>query len=122
MAAEDGPTVGGPMSESERLQRVQQNYCCGEDRDSARKKDKELAHRIKALLNHPDILEYSLVDAYYYDYATIPFEILDKEGFYRDMYLIYGITEKGELVSKWVGRYDLDSDTPVVNGCVEERK
>lgn len=122
MAAEDGPTGGGPMSESERLERFQRDCGYSEDIEHATEQDNKLSKRIRELLNHPDIGEYNLVDAYYYDYSGIPWEIVDKENFFRDMYFIYGISTKCEIVSKWVERYDLDSNRPIVNGYVEKRK
>jgi hypothetical protein len=32
--------------------------------------------------------------------------------------MIYGITTKGEMITKWVERYDLDSSDPIVDGKV----
>lgn len=86
--------------------------------------DQEFCSRIAALLNHPDIDTYCMVDAFYYDNSVIPQEIIDKHNCYRDMYLIYGITTKGEIISKWVERWDLDSDGPILDGKViqEENK
>lgn len=103
------------MSESERLQRYQQHlrdYCDSSYDDSI------LEQRIVDLLNHPDIDRFCLVDAYYYDFSVIPREIQQKNNFYRDMYLLYGITNSGEMVTKWVERWDLDSDDEIVNGVV----
>lgn len=96
------------MNESERLQRY--------IRDKDDELDATFAKRIAELLNHPKIDEYCMVDAFYYDYSGIPEEIQEKYDFYRDMYLIFGITTEGEIVSGWVDRYDLDSDDPIVNG------
>lgn len=107
------------MDESERLQRIKQRrsyYDLGayhlEDEDDA------LADRIVALLNHPKIDSDCMVDAYYYDFSVIPDEIRQKNNFYRDMYMLFGITTEGEVVTKWVERYDLDCDYPIVNGTV----
>lgn len=98
------------MYKSERLERYNE--------DPEEEADKVFAKRILDLLNHPDVDKYCMVDAYYYDYSTIPDEILNSLNLYRDAYLIYGITNKGEIVSKWVERYDLDSNDPIVDGKV----
>lgn len=94
------------MSESERLQRWRFNPSV----DNQVEDDKKLEQKILNLLNHSDLDEYCLLDAYYYDYSEIPMEIMYKYAFCGDVYLIYGITNKGELVSKWVERYNLDCD------------
>lgn len=102
------------MEESERLDRYRKECTlewCDEN-------DAELAKRIKHLLNHPQIDQYCMVDAYYYDFSVIPVCIQEDNNFYRDMYLLFGITTKGEVVTKWVERYDLDSTDPIVNGEV----
>ncbi len=96
------------MQDSERLQRFKGNG------DNLKKEDEEFSSRIFDLLNHPKITKHCMVDAYYYDYSVIPRHLQGK--FYRDMYLIYGITEDGEIFSKWVERYDLDSDVKIENG------
>lgn len=72
--------------------------------------DFEFADRIRLLLDHPDIDKYCMVDAYYYDFSVLPSNIANK--CFQDMYMIYGITTKGEMISRWVKRYDLDSDKP----------
>lgn len=72
--------------------------------------------RIFDLLNDPRLHPYSIVDAKYYDYSVLPENVRDQ--FYRDMYLLYGITEQGEFITKWVERYDLDCNDPIVNGKV----
>ena len=77
-----------------------------------------LETRIMALLNHPDINKYCMVDAYYYDFSSIPDDIVETQRFVRDMYLIFGITKHGEMVTKWVERWDLDGDLPIVDGEV----
>jgi hypothetical protein len=59
-----------------------------------------------------------MVDAYYYDFSEIPREVQEKLQLWRDVYLIYGITTEGEIVSKWVQRYDLDSNDPIIDGKV----
>lgn len=102
------------MDESERLQRLRQNHY-DEERDIL---DKELAERIAGLLNHPQIDKYCMVDAYYYDFSVIPHGVQESLNLWRDCYLIYGITYEGEMVSKWVDRWDLDSEDPIVDGKV----
>lgn len=102
------------MKESERLERYRRNQY----REYLIDEDENLCERIKLLLNHPDIDEQCMVDAYYYDYCMIPEEIMNKNHFVRDMYFIFGITVKGEIVSDWVERYDLDSHKPILNGKV----
>jgi len=67
--------------------------------------DDMLTAKIRKQLNHPEINKDCLVDAYYYDYGCLPEEYQDK--FSRDMYLIYGITTKGKMISKWIERWDL---------------
>jgi len=102
------------MDESERLQRWQLGF----EPDWAVDKDKQISSRILALLNHPKINKYCMVDAYYYDFSVIPHAIQEKLQLWRDAYLIFGITTDGEIVSKWVDRWDLDSDDPIVDGKV----
>lgn len=99
------------MDESERLQRYKREGGCEKD-------DREFAQRISALLNHPKIDRYCMVDAYYYDFSVIPEAILRIKNFYRDVYLLFGITTDGEIITKWVERYDLDSQYPIVDGEV----
>jgi hypothetical protein len=109
------------MTESERVQRIKA------DRElesyEANERDDRFGKRIAALLNHPKIDKYCMVDAYYYDFSVIPRGIQEKMNLWRDHYLIYGITTGGEIVSKWVDRWDLDCDDPVVNGkVIQEEK
>lgn len=106
------------MSESERLQRFKEQHRKFDDPDYCYKVDEELHDRLILLLNHPEIDKYCLVDAYYYDFSVIPHEIQQSYGFWRDVYLIYGITTKGEMITKWVDRWDLDSSDPIVDGYV----
>ena len=102
------------MNESERLQRYRQ------EKDSvwADENDSNLADRIAKLLNHPQIDKYCMVDASYYDFSVIPYDIQQKNQFWRDMYFLFGITTEGEMITKWVERYDLDSSDPIVDGKV----
>jgi|ERR1700677_3403217 len=102
------------MDESERLQRYGREC----NSEYANEHDSKLSERIAKLLNHPKIDEYCMVDAYYYDFSVIPRDIQQKLQLWRDVYLIFGITTEGEIVSKWVGRYDLDSHDEIVNGKV----
>lgn len=103
------------MSESERLQRMNENHY-NEERHLF---DEKLANRILLLLNDPKIDKYCMVDAYYYDFSVIPRGVQEKLQLYRDAYLIYGISEDGEFISQWVDRWDLDSSDPIVDGeCI----
>lgn len=108
------------MDYSERIQRIRSSSCF--DTTEIDKTDAVLANRIAALLNHPQIDEYCMVDAYYYDFSVIPRDIQKKNDFCRDCYLIFGITTEGEMVSKWVDRWDLDSNDPVMDGKVVRSK
>ena len=100
------------MDESERLQRYRREY----DKEFADEDDARLAERIAALLNHAAIDKYCMVDAYYYDFSVIPHEIQEKLNLWRDVYLIFGITTKGEIISKWVDRWDLNSSDEIIDG------
>lgn len=107
------------MDDSERLERFKQYICrCDENDGDLEKKDQELAERILLLLNDPKIDKYCMVDAYYYDFSVIPRDVQQKLQLWRDAYLIYGINVEGEIISKWVDRWDLDSSDPIVNGEV----
>lgn len=106
------------MDESERLGRFYENVGYSENKEYAIKFDSNYSERIFKLLNDPRLDKYSMVDAYYYDYSVIPYVILDKYNFYSDQYLIFGITNEAEIISKWVDRYDLDSNDPIVDGKV----
>lgn len=99
------------MTESERLERWK-----GGSEDGRQGDDDLLAERIRLLLNHPKISKYCLVDANYYDFSVIPEGIRGRLNFSHDAYMLFGITTEGELVSKWVGRDDLDSDSPIIDG------
>jgi hypothetical protein len=101
--------------ESERLQRYKEYSF---DIDIANENDEKIADRIRKLLNDPRIDKRCLVDAYYYDFSVIPHEIHQKNNFCGDMYQIYGISENAEIISKWVERWDLDSDDEIVDGKV----
>ena len=106
------------MDESERLQRYQEKIGFSESRDWADESDKEVSNRIILLLNEPKIDKYCMVDAYYYDFSVIPRDIQQKLQLWRDVYLIYGITTEGEIISKWIDRWDLDSTDPIFDGKV----
>lgn len=106
------------MDESERLHRWIDNYGREESRMYASTIDEEIATRIAALLNSPKIDKYCLVDAYYYDYSVIPTGVKERFNLCRDCYVIYGITTEGQMISKWIDRWDLDSDDPIVDGKV----
>ncbi len=79
-------------------------------------RDRVLKKRIVDLLNHDDIDETCYVDAEYYDCSVIPSEV--KDSINNDAYFLLGKTKKGETISKWVNRWDLDSDDPIENGEV----
>lgn len=103
------------MNESERLERYQERLT---DLHWANESDKKISNRIVSLLNDPKIDKDCMVDAYYYDFSVIPREIQSRLNLWRDVYLIYGITVDGEIVSRWVDRWDLDSDDEIVHGKV----
>ena len=110
------------MSESERVQRLKEHRCYHDSSDGdLYKEDETLANRIMLLLNDPKVDKYCMVDAYYYDFSVIPREVQQRLQIWRDCYFIYGVNVDGEIVSKWVDRWDLDSDHPIVNGTVEQR-
>jgi hypothetical protein len=107
------------MDESERIQRLKEHRCYEDSDDrNLNKEDEELAERIFLLLNHPKIDKYCMVDAYYYDFSVIPHKIQEELQLWRDAYLIFGISNEGEIISRWVDRWDLDSDDPIVDGKV----
>lgn len=106
------------MIESERLERWKDNYEWEEGTIYASTQDEEIRIRIAALLNNPKVDEYCLVDAYYYDFSVIPNAVNEKLQLWRDAYMIYGITTDGEMITKWVDRWDLDSDDPIIDGKV----
>lgn len=109
-------TMREKMTDSERMQRIKRDTYF-EENDSL-DNDKELAERILLLLNDDRIDKFCMVDAYYYDYSTIPDEVLEEHQIYRDAYLIFGISHKAEFISKWVDRWELDSNDPIVDGKV----
>lgn len=84
--------------ESERLQRIRQSRW-NETTEEAWKKDAKFAARLRLLLDHPDIDEYCMVDAYYYDFSELPDHIADQ--CYRDMYMIYGTTTNAQMIRIW---------------------
>ena len=105
------------MNESERVQRIKENryHLESHEIDSD---DEAFAGRIISLLNDPKIDKHCMVDAYYYDFSVIPRGIQEKLQLWRDAYLIFGITTDGEIISKWVDRWDLDSCDPIMDGKV----
>lgn len=105
------------MSDSERLLRFKENCSCSNGGNKVHIPDYIFCERILALLNHPDVDEFCMLDAYYYDFSTLPDSV--RGQFFRDMYLIFAITNKGDFVAKWVERWDLDSDLEIKNGKVE---
>jgi hypothetical protein len=104
------------MDDSERIQRLRDHrYLESHEADQI---DEVFAARILALLNHPQIDEHCMVDAYYYDFSVIPHYIRESLNPRRDCYMIFGITKEGEIISRWVDRWDLDSEDPIVDGKV----
>jgi hypothetical protein len=104
------------MDQSERLQRYKTECTRYDTQEWAEENDSSLANRIAAFLNHPQIDESCMVDAYYYDFSVIPREIQERLQLWRDSYLIFGITTEGEMITKWVDRWDFDSSDPIVDG------
>jgi len=103
--------------ESERLERVKRSNLHIYERD---KDDEILRERIFKLLNDSSLKSYNYVDAYYYDFSALPDKLKGK--FYRDMYLLFGINDLAQIVTKWVERYDLDSHHSVIDGKVIKPK
>lgn len=68
--------------------------------------DEKFCKKLWSHLGSRDDIFYKDVDALYFDYSGLPEHIKDKA--YRDQYLVYGITDQGEFVSKWVERWELD--------------
>lgn len=108
------------MQESERITRIKENM--QQFPEEYNKLDQKFAERIYALLDDPKIDEYCMVDAYYYDFCEIPVEIQKELNLWRDAYLIFGINTDGEIISKWVDRWDLDSSDPILYGKVVRKK
>jgi hypothetical protein len=107
------------MNESERLQRFKERCGYSENRENADEWDEDTRNRIMLLLNDPKIDKYCMVDAYYYDFSVIPRGVQERLQLWRDTYLIYGVNEDGEIISKWVDRWDLDSKDPIIDGvCI----
>lgn len=96
------------MQETERLERYRRNCGDAENKEDADEQDEKFSSRILKLLDDSKLDEYCMGDAYYYDYSVLPESV--REKFHRDMYLIFGITTDGEIVSKWVERDDLDKN------------
>ena len=44
-------------------------------------------------------------DAMYYDFSVLPNDV---KGIMGDAYLVFGITDQGKFLSKWVDRYEFD--------------
>jgi len=103
------------MEETERMQRLRDNSNTHTDETYT---DEIFAGRILALLNHCGIDNHCMVDAYYYDFSAIPEHVQARLNLWQDCYLIFGITNKGDIISKWVDRWDLDSNDSIVDGKV----
>lgn len=102
--------------QSERLQRYRDSAYNEEiERINA---DDEFCKRIIAFINDPRITSSCMVDAYYYDFSVIPQKIQEDLQLWRDQYFVFGISDNGDFISKWVERYDLDSDYLIVDGKV----
>lgn len=69
--------------------------------------DAELYHRIHKLLGSPKHVYPCDCDAVYFDCSVLP---PTNCPLTRDAYLIYGVTEQGTFISKWIDRWELDSD------------
>ncbi len=96
------------MEESERMQRFKRYVSDGDIQSylNAFEDDEKLTKRIIDLLDRSDISNMNMVDAYYYDYSVLPGEMW--KTCHGDMYMIFGITDSGEMITKWVDRWDLD--------------
>jgi hypothetical protein len=66
---------------------------------------KKVYERIWMLLGSQKVYKKD-VGAFYFDYSAIPPHF----NRVRDSYLIFGCTHEGEIISKWVDRWDLDND------------
>lgn len=49
------------------------------------------------------------VDAFYFDYSVLP-DSAKEHKMYRDSYLLYGVTDKGEVITKWEDRWEFDKE------------
>src|ERR1700722_247315 len=104
------------MDQSERMHRLKENrYSNPIEADEM---DEIFSDRIAKLLNNHKIDKFCLVDAYYYDFSVIPTSIQKELNLWSDCYLIFGITIDGEIISKWVDRWDLDFEDPIIEGNV----
>lgn len=90
------------MSESERLERYCRNYSGDESSE-----DEKFRLKLVSLLG---LEKDDFADAYYYDFSVIPYNIREEYGFCRDMYFVFGINKNGQLISKWIERYDVDKN------------
>lgn len=97
------------MLESERLERM--NNCRFDELYS----DHKICDRLCALLQ-VDVHDITVIDGAYYDFSVLPEDELGNKIMFRDAYLIYAITNDGKYLSKWVDRWDLDSDSPIIDG------
>jgi len=96
------------MNESERIKRIIKAINLSYNR--LLYYDKFFSKRILDLLGRKHVGEFCLVDAYLYSYDQIPQYIKDDLKIFEDAYLIFGITDKCELVCRWVDCFDLNND------------
>ena len=104
------------MMEGERLLRFKENRYI--ENNHAENADDELCKRIISFINDPRIDSTCFVDAFYYDFSVIPRKIQEELNLWRDQYFVFGISDEGDFISKWVERWDLDSDYEIVDGKV----
>lgn len=72
--------------------------------------DEKLAKKIWGFLGERKDMHYDDVDALYFDYSVIPRHLQgwEKGQFSRDAYMLFGITENGEVITHWIDRWELD--------------
>ena len=73
-------------------------------------KDQQLCKKIWVLLGSPNNVYLYNCDALYFDFSVIP-KNAERS---RDSYLIFGITDQGEFISKWIDRWELDEEKGLV--------
>jgi hypothetical protein len=94
------------MNESERLQRHKE-YSYRKSQEQKDEDDTDFTKKLCLILNQSCCYELALVDALYYDFSMLPDHL--KGTFHTDMYLVYGITYSGDMVSTWATRAQVDS-------------
>lgn len=101
------------IMESERLERLDQNRFNEEYYD-----DRKFCDRLCAFLEI-DPHDCTLVDAAYFDFSVLPEDQYGHKIMSRDAYLVFCIKDNGEYLSRWIDRWDLDSDDPIIAGKCE---